>query len=268
VLEHAEFSYPTPDLAIRLRLGLNAAHSAARAHIFASIRRQYPPAYYSFSWAIANKTVKWICLARTIADPALRPPAMIAAAASGRPLPCYHSQTPCSPPSVGDISNIYGIWPLIVSILGFDPPQFFQTTHCHALPNRMVSEHPFPQPKQPLTAMPFSLTCRQRKLKCDEKKPTCSQCCKASRECIPSSGIVFRHQHNASMNGDEWADENTLKGFYAYKNTFDDETVWLDIPKHGELYVPYVSYKPSNHASRSHLYQHHESIPGPAHTRV
>ncbi|KAF2709715.1 hypothetical protein K504DRAFT_467666 [Pleomassaria siparia CBS 279.74] len=76
------------------------------------------------------------------------------------------------------------------------------------------------------------LTCRQRKLKCDEKKPICGQCCKASRECIPSSGIVFRHQHNASMNGDDSGDENTLKGFYAYKNTFDDETVWLDIPKH------------------------------------
>ncbi|KAF2741281.1 hypothetical protein EJ04DRAFT_1389 [Polyplosphaeria fusca] len=75
------------------------------------------------------------------------------------------------------------------------------------------------------------LTCRQRKLKCDEKKPTCGQCCKASRECVPSSGIVFRHQHNASMNGDDSSDENTLKGFYAYKNTFDDETVWLDIPK-------------------------------------
>ncbi|KAF2476520.1 uncharacterized protein BDR25DRAFT_331299 [Lindgomyces ingoldianus] len=75
------------------------------------------------------------------------------------------------------------------------------------------------------------LTCRHRKLKCDEKKPICGQCCKASRECVPSSGLVFRHQHNASMNGDDSPDENTLKGFYAYKNTFDDETVWLDIPK-------------------------------------
>jgi hypothetical protein len=37
------------------------------------------------------------------------------------------------------------------------------------------------------------------------------------------------------MNGDDSGDENTLKGFYAYKNTFDDETVWLDVPKHGEL---------------------------------
>lgn len=75
------------------------------------------------------------------------------------------------------------------------------------------------------------LTCRQRKLKCDEKKPVCGQCTKASRECIPSSGIVFRHQHNASMNGEDSGDENSLKGFYAYKNTFEDDTIWMDIPK-------------------------------------
>lgn len=80
-----------------------------------------------------------------------------------------------------------------------------------------------------------SLTCRQRKLKCDEKKPVCGQCIKASRECIPSSGIVFRHQHNASMNGDDSGDENSLKGFYSYKNTFEEDAIWLDIPKNGRF---------------------------------
>ncbi|KAF2815883.1 uncharacterized protein BDZ99DRAFT_406272, partial [Mytilinidion resinicola] len=73
------------------------------------------------------------------------------------------------------------------------------------------------------------MTCRQRKLKCDETKPSCGQCMKASRECVPSSGLIFRHQHNASMNGDV-DDDNSLKGFYAYKNTFGDESVWVDIP--------------------------------------
>lgn len=106
-----------------------------------------------------------------------------------------------------------------------------------------------------------SLTCRQRKLKCDEKKPVCGQCCKASRECVPSSGIVFRHQHNASMNGDDSGDENTLKGFYAYKNTFDDDAVWMDIPKQGgisclkqclcSLFLTMYS---------SHLYQYYQSL--------
>ncbi|RYO45100.1 hypothetical protein AA0116_g13473 [Alternaria tenuissima] len=75
------------------------------------------------------------------------------------------------------------------------------------------------------------LTCRQRKLKCDEKKPVCRQCAKASRECIPSLGIVFRHQQNASMNGEDSTAEKSLKGFYAYKNTFDKDAMWVDIPK-------------------------------------
>ncbi|KAL1982656.1 hypothetical protein VTN96DRAFT_1026 [Rasamsonia emersonii] len=74
------------------------------------------------------------------------------------------------------------------------------------------------------------LTCRSRKLKCDEQKPQCSQCRKASRECRPSEGIVFRHQQNASMNKD--LDGAGLKGFYSYKNTFGDDNVWLEIPKH------------------------------------
>lgn len=77
----------------------------------------------------------------------------------------------------------------------------------------------------------LSLTCRQRKLKCDESRPRCLQCTKANRDCVPSSGIVFRHQQNASMN-DAGADSNvSLKGFFAYKNTFDNDSVWVDIPK-------------------------------------
>jgi hypothetical protein len=39
------------------------------------------------------------------------------------------------------------------------------------------------------------------------------------------------------MNGEDSGDENSLKGFYAYKNTFDENAIWMDIPKHGELQV-------------------------------
>jgi hypothetical protein len=27
--------------------------------------------------------------------------------------------------------------------------------------------------------------------------------------------------------------DSNLKGFYSYKNTFDDDSVWLEIPKRG-----------------------------------
>ncbi|KAK7538765.1 uncharacterized protein J3D65DRAFT_623048 [Phyllosticta citribraziliensis] len=74
-------------------------------------------------------------------------------------------------------------------------------------------------------------TCRLRKLKCDERKPICGPCGKANRECVFNSGLIFRHQQNASMNRDLDGNESGLKGFYAYKNTFDDDAVWLDIPK-------------------------------------
>ncbi|KAJ5908072.1 transcriptional regulator family: Fungal Specific TF [Penicillium taxi] len=78
------------------------------------------------------------------------------------------------------------------------------------------------------------LTCRTRKLKCDEQKPQCSQCRKGGRECRPSEGIVFRHQQNASMNnelGEPPEGRGNLKGFYSYKNTFDKDSVWLDVPE-------------------------------------
>lgn len=81
-----------------------------------------------------------------------------------------------------------------------------------------------------------SLTCRQRKLKCDETKPICSNCRKGSRECRLSDGVVFRHQQNASMNGEGEVVEGNgqkLGAFYAYKNTFNEDNVWVDVPKRG-----------------------------------
>ncbi|KIM95124.1 hypothetical protein OIDMADRAFT_45534 [Oidiodendron maius Zn] len=78
-------------------------------------------------------------------------------------------------------------------------------------------------------------TCRQRKLKCDEEKPVCGQCRRGSRECRPSDGVVFRHQQNASMNrnrDDEAGDSSgRLGSFYAYKDTFNEDNVWVDVPK-------------------------------------
>lgn len=41
---------------------------------------------------------------------------------------------------------------------------------------------------------------------------------------------------NKNGAGDESESPNgrgNLRGFYSYKNTFDKDSVWLDIPKHG-----------------------------------
>lgn len=88
----------------------------------------------------------------------------------------------------------------------------------------------------PRLLTPPSLTCRQRKLKCDETKPICGQCKKGSRECRPSDGVVFRHQQNASMNGNEEVEDGNgqkLGGFFAYKNTFNEDNIWVEVPKKG-----------------------------------
>ncbi|KAL9051293.1 MAG: hypothetical protein Q9162_006098 [Coniocarpon cinnabarinum] len=52
----------------------------------------------------------------------------------------------------------------------------------------------------------------------------------AGRECVPSTGIVFRHQQNASLNGAGIEETNSLQNFYAYKNSFGKDIVWVDIP--------------------------------------
>lgn len=47
---------------------------------------------------------------------------------------------------------------------------------------------------------------------------------------------MFRHHQNASLNkddGDTTGNRGNLRGFYSYKNTFDEDSVWLEIPKQG-----------------------------------
>ncbi|KAI4730917.1 hypothetical protein E4T49_01347 [Aureobasidium sp. EXF-10728] len=72
----------------------------------------------------------------------------------------------------------------------------------------------------------------QAYLKCDEQKPICGQCTKASRQCVPSPGVVFRHQQNASMNGSGTSNvDGGLKSFYGYKETFGKDSVWVAVPR-------------------------------------
>lgn len=64
---------------------------------------------------------------------------------------------------------------------------------------------------------------------------------------------MFRHQQNASMNKKTSHNENSnnattqdegtssrqpLRGFYSYKNSFDEDSVWLDLPKNGTRVFP------------------------------
>ncbi|KAF3806838.1 hypothetical protein GCG54_00007088 [Colletotrichum gloeosporioides] len=72
------------------------------------------------------------------------------------------------------------------------------------------------------------LTCRQRKLKCDEAKPTCGQCTKSDRECIFSQDTKFRHFDVQGLLGQ--GQEKTLAGRAATEGLFAKDHVWIDIP--------------------------------------
>ena len=99
-----------------------------------------------------------------------------------------------------------------------------------------------------------SQTCRQRKLKCDEVSPACGQCRKASRECQPSTGLVFRHQQNASMK------ESGLGSFYAYKETFNENNVWVKVPKWGESFLLTLDMNRRLTCSCSDFSQYHRPL--------
>lgn len=80
-------------------------------------------------------------------------------------------------------------------------------------------------PSQGLTCV-HSRTCKQRKLKCDEKKPVCSPCSRASRNCTYAPGAEFRHfgvsrasPPDNSSNPCEETGRYLLEGH-----------VWLDVP--------------------------------------
>ncbi|KAL1864378.1 hypothetical protein VTK73DRAFT_5941 [Phialemonium thermophilum] len=73
------------------------------------------------------------------------------------------------------------------------------------------------------------LTCRRRKLKCDEKRPECGQCRKSGRVCQPNE-VVFRHQQSPSVRrGRERS------------NSFSASDTWLTIPET----VSFVAVDPS-----------------------
>ncbi|KAL2209752.1 hypothetical protein CC79DRAFT_459318 [Sarocladium strictum] len=66
--------------------------------------------------------------------------------------------------------------------------------------------------------------CKLRKLKCDEKKPICGPCTRASRHCDYPSSSVFR-SFNGSLTDVQGDDSTGCSG-----SLFDESTVWLQVP--------------------------------------
>ncbi|KAL7943606.1 hypothetical protein V8C42DRAFT_327973 [Trichoderma barbatum] len=69
------------------------------------------------------------------------------------------------------------------------------------------------------------ITCRHRKLKCDEERPICQNCIKSSRDCHYVERAVFRtFDRSALSNGKR---NNKLDS----RELFGDNQTWLSIPK-------------------------------------
>ncbi|KAL7929784.1 hypothetical protein V8C35DRAFT_175973 [Trichoderma chlorosporum] len=70
------------------------------------------------------------------------------------------------------------------------------------------------------------ITCRHRKLKCDEERPVCHNCIKSSRHCRYVERAVFRTFDSSVLFSGK------LRNNVDSRELFDDNQTWLSIPKH------------------------------------
>ncbi|KAJ5090815.1 hypothetical protein N7532_009499 [Penicillium argentinense] len=72
------------------------------------------------------------------------------------------------------------------------------------------------------------LTCKSRKLKCDEAKPSCRHCVKASRECTYGDQHIFRSQPIHSTPRRKRKDRRSVQ--QDESPVFEEGHTWLEVP--------------------------------------
>lgn len=93
----------------------------------------------------------------------------------------------------------------------------------------------------------YSLTCKRRKLKCDETKPRCRKCIKASRDCSYGEQSIFRGQGVSST--PDRIRKGTRDGREKQANGPTEETIWVDLPAECTLQLQMQVYllTPNSH---------------------
>ncbi|KAL7815856.1 hypothetical protein V8C26DRAFT_401786 [Trichoderma gracile] len=81
-----------------------------------------------------------------------------------------------------------------------------------------------PKSKGSMRSYSGCITCRHRKLKCDEEQPICHNCIKSSRDCRYIERAVFRTFDSVYSNK---AAKNKLNRCAP----FDEDQIWIDVPK-------------------------------------
>lgn len=77
-----------------------------------------------------------------------------------------------------------------------------------------------------------SITCRARKLKCDEAKPVCGHCVKSDRECKFEERFIFRNHNIPSPKRRKRSVGARQKGEKVDES--DEDQRWVEIPSECE----------------------------------
>ena len=111
-------------------------------------------------------------------------------------------------------------------------PYYTSTFKMLATPSRTPEGPPVAPPSPKITRGHSCILCQTRKVKCDKKKPSCSNCLKARAECVPSAPTVPRRRRRKLSEQDLAARlrryEHLLKK-HGVKLEDDD-----DVPQDGE----------------------------------
>lgn len=90
-----------------------------------------------------------------------------------------------------------------------------------------------------------SLTCKGRKLKCDEAKPACGNCIKASRDCTYGDQSIFRSQDICSTprrkrtRSVNWQEKQQ-------PTVFNEDHTWVEVPTKRKCQNPNAFYSAHN----------------------
>ncbi|KAJ5331534.1 hypothetical protein N7476_001317 [Penicillium atrosanguineum] len=94
------------------------------------------------------------------------------------------------------------------------------------VPGCVISHGPSTSPEG-MRSYSGCLTCKGRKLKCDEAKPACGNCNKASRECTYGESSIFRSQKIGSTPGRKRRKRNLRENV---PPTIEESPTWVDVP--------------------------------------
>ncbi|KAL2822257.1 hypothetical protein BDW59DRAFT_103814 [Aspergillus cavernicola] len=86
-------------------------------------------------------------------------------------------------------------------------------------------------------------TCKGRKLRCDEAKPACDNCIKASRGCVYGDRSIFRSQEISSTPGRKRAKRNRQE---EEVTAFEEDHTWVNVPTEISFVRVEDSWAPDN----------------------